>query len=191
MSGIEVAGLVLGALPLLLSGLEYYKEGMIPLKDFVRFEMVIRELRRRLQNAHMRFKNTCEKLLNGLLSQDDESLLLLLLRNPGGPEWQTPEMMQKIRLRLQKSYETFLDTVVYIGFQLDELRTVIGLDDKGYVSLEVFPPSSASHWKSRGSAAGISCSFSTKRKRLIVDHPAFLDKFKGLETPPALAAKWR
>lgn len=38
MSSIEIAGLVLGALPLLISALEHYKDITDPVKVFFRFK---------------------------------------------------------------------------------------------------------------------------------------------------------
>ncbi|KAL9618858.1 MAG: hypothetical protein Q9160_006448 [Pyrenula sp. 1 TL-2023] len=88
MSGIEAAGLVLGALPLVIAGLKFYIEGVTTITKYLR--------------------NICEELLQGLI---EGQKMNLLLRSPGGHLWKDAQLEQKLRRRLQAAYVGYLDTL--------------------------------------------------------------------------------
>jgi hypothetical protein len=51
MSGIEVAGLALGALPILIAALESYNESLDPVKSFINWERELPKFIRKLRHV--------------------------------------------------------------------------------------------------------------------------------------------
>jgi hypothetical protein len=76
MSGIEVAGIVLGVIPLVVSGLEHYADGVSTIKVIFNYESEFRSLSRRLRVESNIFQNTVEILLRDCVN--DEKLTELL-----------------------------------------------------------------------------------------------------------------
>ena len=76
MSGVEAAGLILGALPLVVSGLESYIEGVATIKRYFRYKNELKSLLRALTTEYDIFRNTCEELLEGLVQAQKMMMLL-------------------------------------------------------------------------------------------------------------------
>ncbi|KAF2769568.1 hypothetical protein EJ03DRAFT_351075 [Teratosphaeria nubilosa] len=76
MSGIEVVGLVLGAIPLVISGLQYYGEGIRTIKVIRNYSKEFADIKRRLEVEEMLFRSTIISLLSDCV--DDERLNGLL-----------------------------------------------------------------------------------------------------------------
>ncbi|KAM3550099.1 hypothetical protein ARSEF4850_008513 [Beauveria asiatica] len=96
MSGIEVAGLVLGAFPLLISALEHGRDTAKVLEIFWKIR-----------------RENLEALLLPLIVDDNE--VQDLLKNPGGPRWQDPELEGRLKGRLPvKSYLLYLERISQI-----------------------------------------------------------------------------
>jgi len=56
MSGFEIAGIVLGSLPLFISALEDYREGLQPLKAFVNWNSDLPKVIRRLRTQQVLYE---------------------------------------------------------------------------------------------------------------------------------------
>ena len=67
MSGFEVAGVVLGSLPLIISALEHYAEGIATAKRFWRYKTELRSLILQVNTERGIFINTLEQLLTGIM----------------------------------------------------------------------------------------------------------------------------
>src|SRR6266480_4445731 len=76
ITGVEAAGLVLAILPLLISGLDHYREGLIPIKDWLRYRSEVKCLIRNLNVEQVRFRIICEKLLSGIVPEEELADLL-------------------------------------------------------------------------------------------------------------------
>lgn len=63
MSGFEVVGVVLGAVPLVISALENYAEGVRTIKRFFGWESQLTQLILSLRIQHTKFKLNLQKLL--------------------------------------------------------------------------------------------------------------------------------
>lgn len=108
MSGIEVAGLVLGALPLVVSGLQFYCGGVGTMKRYFRYKLGLKDLDRRIKIRQALFINICEDLLGGLL---DPIEIETLVKNPKDRSWNSSVLEKRLRRRLQGSYRSYMDTV--------------------------------------------------------------------------------
>ena len=126
MSGVEVAGLVLGALPLLISGLEHYAAGMNTIKSMWEYEAVLEHLVSEFLLAQAIFKNSCEELLMPILSDDQATKLL---EGPS-PDWQDPKLNQQLQKRLGSNYEIYTRVVRNLNRQIKLFTRKLELDEK-------------------------------------------------------------
>lgn len=81
MSGIEVLGLVLGALPLVLSGLEHYGEAPRAIRSIMDYHREFAALFRTLRMENEILRNTMELML---ADRAQESMVVNLLAAPDG-----------------------------------------------------------------------------------------------------------
>lgn len=130
MSGIEVAGLLLGAFPLLISALEHYRQSEEVLEDWWQIKKEYKKCKNELLVQELAFEKNLERFLLPLVVGDDE--IAALIDEPGGMKWKDPALEDKLKSRLPKSYELFLDTIQ------DIKSTVDGLEDELGVSREAF-----------------------------------------------------
>lgn len=115
MSGFEVAGIVLGTIPLLVSALETYSKLM---RDWGKAPSELRSLNRQLSTERAKLYNVCDLLISDAVShQDIESMLL----NPFGPLWKVKETNDKIRRRLWDAYKPFEETVMEVDEALQSI----------------------------------------------------------------------
>lgn len=123
MSGFEVAGIVLGGIPLVISALEHYKNGVSLVQRYRRYERELQRLIRNLETEQVKLQNVCEKLLDGIVSP---SLIDKMVENPGGELWSKQETQKAIRTRLWKSWDVFERTLRDIQTATDEMYDKLG-----------------------------------------------------------------
>lgn len=130
MSGFEIAGVVLGSIPLIISGLEHYAEGIKTVQRWRQYVREIQSLRRILGNEKAIFQNTLEELLDGIA---EPTKIGLLLEDPTAVEWSESALDRKIRKRLHRSYESYMLTARSMVQALDQIRERLGMDLDGKV----------------------------------------------------------
>ncbi|KAL2675764.1 hypothetical protein Neosp_011955 [[Neocosmospora] mangrovei] len=113
MSGFEVAGIVLGTLPLVVTALEAYSNF---LRDWGKAPAELRSLNRQLST---------ERLISDVVPQRDVEPML---QDPFGPLWQGKETNDRIRQRLWDSYGPFEDTVKEVEEALDSVMQRLRID---------------------------------------------------------------
>lgn len=123
MPGFEVAGAVLGVIPLVISALEHYQHGVQALKKWRRYENNIQCLIRNINVERARLQNVCEKLLDGLVPP---SQIDAMVDNPSGDLWTNEEVQEKIRVRLWKSSTVFEETLRDIQVAMVHLSERVG-----------------------------------------------------------------
>ncbi|OBS22579.1 hypothetical protein FPOA_08915 [Fusarium poae] len=123
MSGLEVAGIVLGSIPLVISTLEHYKNGVSLIQRYRRYERELQRLIRNLETEQVKLQNVCEKLLDGIVSP---SLIDAMVEDPGGDLWTKKETHKAIRTRLWKSCDVFERTLRDIQTATDEMYDKLG-----------------------------------------------------------------
>jgi hypothetical protein len=123
MSGFEVAGVILGSIPLVISTLEHYKNGLSVIQRYRRYERELQRLIRNLETEKVKLQNICEKLLDGIVppSRIDD-----MVENPGGDLWIEQETQRAIRTRLQKSCNVFEQTLRDIQTATEEMYEKLG-----------------------------------------------------------------
>ena len=127
----STVGLVLAVLPLVISAIEHYNEGLKPLKDFVRWKITIRNLIVGLRTQKALFRNTLEQLLGGLVT--DQTELSVLLDDPAGSGWKSPKLETDLKQRLRHSFDVYIENVVAMDSHVCALEEHIGLDVYGKV----------------------------------------------------------
>ncbi|KAM7185321.1 hypothetical protein V8F20_011854 [Naviculisporaceae sp. PSN 640] len=116
MSAFEIAGVVLGSLPLLISALEHYGDGVRTLKKWTKYEDELKSVIRNLETERTRLQNTCEKLLDGLVP---DYRIDPMAKDPFGSLWQEKNTQKKIRSRLWRSWDNFEQHVTDIKVAID------------------------------------------------------------------------
>ncbi|KAF2012655.1 hypothetical protein BU24DRAFT_411993 [Aaosphaeria arxii CBS 175.79] len=125
MSGVEVAGLVLGALPLVIAAIESYNEGLDPIKSMMRWERQLPQLIRKLRNEHVHFAQTMRQLLEPIT---DEFELDEMLSEPSGRLWKDHDMAEKLRDKLQESFMAYQATINEIETIMKEIARKLDVD---------------------------------------------------------------
>lgn len=126
MSGIEVAGLVLAAFPLLIYALEHYRESGEVLEGWWRIKKEYKKCKQELKLQEVVFQENLEELLRPLVRDEDE--LRLLLAEPGGDKWKDRDLEQELRKRLPKSYEIYLDIINEVNDIMENLKDELGIN---------------------------------------------------------------
>ncbi|OAG05678.1 uncharacterized protein CC84DRAFT_1186852 [Paraphaeosphaeria sporulosa] len=121
MSGIEV----LGALPLIIAGIEAYNDGLDPVKSFMRWERELPALIRKLRNQHVHYAQTIRILLEPIA---DEFELAELLQEPNGQLWKGDKMARKLSERLGDSYNAYQGTIGDIERITKKIASKLDLD---------------------------------------------------------------
>lgn len=127
---MEAVGVVLGVIPLVISALEHYAEGIETIHKWWRYKRELASLKRILEAEYVRYLNTCEELLSGIVP---DATLAALLDFPGGPGWQNMEIERKLRARLRMSYVSFLNTINDMNEVMEILKSKLELDPNGKV----------------------------------------------------------
>ena len=126
MSGIEVAGLLLGAFPLLLSALEHYRQSAEVLEDWWQIKKEYKKCKNEIKVQELAFEHNLERFLLPLVVDDGE--IAALMAEPGGMEWKDPALEDKLKSRLPKSYDLFVDTIHDIQSTVDGLKDELGVN---------------------------------------------------------------
>lgn len=121
MSGVEIAGLMLGALPLMISALEHYRATASVLRGWWRVNADYRKCMHDLTYYKDEFQTNLQELLLPMIADDEK--LKQLLEDPGGPSWKDPELNETLRKRMRLRYDSYVDTIHML---LDVVR---GLDE--------------------------------------------------------------
>ena len=134
MSGVEIAGLVLGGFPLLVSALEHYREGFEPLKEWWMFRREFMSFIDDVGTQKIMFDNNLEKLLNPFIESDRE--MNDLLNSPKGPAWRQPALELKLKQRLLTSYDWYMKIITKMNTVIKELKLLLGIES-GEVGLTI------------------------------------------------------
>ncbi|OSS47845.1 hypothetical protein B5807_06485 [Epicoccum nigrum] len=128
MSGVEVAGLVLGALPILLAGLQFYAEGIAVTKRYWKYREEVNSLLDDLKAESSVYQNSIETILLGVVDARD---VAEFLAKPGGDLWMAPSFERKLKKRLGTSYDAYLCTILKLCNTAEAFKARLKLSDSG------------------------------------------------------------
>ena len=132
LTGVETAGIVLAVLPLLISALEHYNEGLEPIKAFWEFDYQLPLHIRKLRNQHVHYEQTLRLLLSPIAEAHKVGEMI---EAPNGNLWRDPQMQKKLEDRLQESYEAYHETVVHMEELMKRLARDLKIDGNERVSV--------------------------------------------------------
>lgn len=126
MSGIEIAGLVLGAFPLLMTALQKHKEAARILGDWWNIRRPYKECMSIIRVEHFFFVHYTRTLLGRLLY--DASSLEELLANPFSDQWRSESLTSSLRDLLPTSYEIYISVIEDYHTRMVALGRELGLE---------------------------------------------------------------
>jgi hypothetical protein len=130
MSGIELAGLVLGAFPVLLHALEGYRMAAEEMTEWWRIQRTYKKCHQDLKYYQILFEDNVERFLLPLVVDDDESRTLLA--DPAGKGWEDKELETRLQQRLPKSYALFLDIIRDVQGLMESLKQELGVSNSKF-----------------------------------------------------------
>jgi hypothetical protein len=132
MSGVEAAGFVLAAIPLVISFLEHYADGVRTIDRWRKYDRELKSLSRRLRSQEQLFRNSCDLLLQRIVSSNE--LMEELISNPLGEQWEKGNLNSMLQLKLPSSCAGCMEVVEDIKDALNEFKERLGLDEDSKVS---------------------------------------------------------
>ncbi|KAF2674521.1 hypothetical protein BT63DRAFT_12680 [Microthyrium microscopicum] len=130
MSGLEVAGAVLGSIPLVISALEHYADGVRTVRRMLTYKWELKTLILELETESITYRNTCEMLLDGIASSKEMEIMLAA---PGGDAWDDPIIQNKLEKRLALAYKVYLERICAMEDAVNEFKDKLDLDDDGAI----------------------------------------------------------
>ncbi|KAF4886013.1 hypothetical protein CGCFRS4_v011477 [Colletotrichum fructicola] len=125
MSGFEIAGIVLGALPFLIDALKKTNSGI---QEWRYYQSTLDRLSRNLSTEQINIENICTRLLEKLVSP--ARIPLLIDNRPDMiAAWRDESLRQKIEYLLDSTFDLFKGTLEEIQKSADELKTKLGIRD--------------------------------------------------------------
>lgn len=134
MAGIEVIGIVLGAIPLLISGLEHYADGADTIRRAFRAGREFRILKQKLDDENLLFRNTITILLEECVDIETQKDLM---KDVDGTIWKDMKVRDALENRLRDSYCSYISHVGKIQASLDKFNERLGITAQGQVSYEL------------------------------------------------------
>jgi hypothetical protein len=139
MSGLEVVGVVLGSLPLLVSTIEHYANGIFMARKSIDCERQANRVVRHLKLEQALFKNTVVDLVKeGSTQAGDMRSQVEDVREAPGDEvrkpWQDPGVQTVIKEKLNGDNEIFVETVQELEDLLEEIMGKFDICPPGKVS---------------------------------------------------------
>ena len=127
MSGIEIAGLVLGSFPILLNCLDYYREGFEPLEEWWNFRTHFIVFVDDIRHQMMKYNENMIRLLDPIVP--DNSSLTVLVRNPKDPRWTDGSLAGLLEQRLASEHGRFLRIVQRMEGVVGELKKLLRIEE--------------------------------------------------------------
>jgi len=131
MSGFEIAGVVLGTVPIVVSALQFYLNGVNTVQKWSFYSREVKTLIRNLETAQVGLLNACEMLLVGIAPQ---SQIEEMINDPFGPLWQDADISSRVRRRLWRSSKVFEETVNDMKDAIEKMKSKLNISSDGEVS---------------------------------------------------------
>ena len=124
VSGVELAGLILGALPIIIVAIEKYNDGLDPVKSFLRWEKELPALIRKLRNQHVHYAQTIRILIEPITTEFELAEML----SGSSTLWKDKAMEVKLQEKLQDSYFAYQSTISDIERITKRIASKLDLD---------------------------------------------------------------
>ncbi|KAK7420552.1 hypothetical protein QQX98_002751 [Neonectria punicea] len=127
MSGFEVAGIVLGALPLAIEALDRYREVAKRLGFWYKIRLEYQKCSDHLTYYRLAYRRHLKLLLLPLVLDDDK--IQELLSDPGGKGWKNQAVGSLLEARLDESYELYLRHMTATAETMQKLNHELAVDE--------------------------------------------------------------
>lgn len=131
MSGFEVVGVVLGVLPLVISALEHYEDGIAVFRRYYCYRQEIRKVVLILCTEQAELKNTCEQLLIDIVPAHQ---IVQLLGDSRNKLWEHPQTVRRLKARLRDSYDVYMERLQAMSMALEKLKSRLDLNESWQAS---------------------------------------------------------
>ncbi|KAF4458841.1 hypothetical protein FALBO_14412 [Fusarium albosuccineum] len=108
VSGFEVAGIVLGSLPLLISAIENYESNLDRATAFFKWKDELATALRKLWYQRSLFEMTLRNILKDIASGPE---IEEMIADPRHELWKSPDLTQSLEHRLKSAYRPYIFTV--------------------------------------------------------------------------------
>ena len=107
MSGIEIAGLALGAFPILTYTFDQYRDAKKAARRWWKVERTYTRLTNSLEYERLTFRLQLRRLLLPIDGNLDDAELEALIAEPGDGRWKGKEIEAALKCRLDESYDRY------------------------------------------------------------------------------------
>jgi hypothetical protein len=137
MSGLEVVGIILGAFPLAISGMEHYEETKKVANTFFKIRRAHRKDLGKVKDCQLKFRLNMKELLLPLLTDDVVTTMEYeqLLAKPGGPGWQEEHVEESLAERLGECYERYIEILKEMEETMVLLCKATKVDDEQFKTI--------------------------------------------------------
>lgn len=142
MTGIEAAGLVLAAVPLVISALENYESFIDPTKAFVRYRGELSRATRQLVNHYTSYEQSVQILLTPIADRQE---VCDMMESTGNELWKDKEIEKALRRRLGTSYHAYIRTVHDIEGAIMSIAEHLNIDGAEKITHEGLEAIIAAH----------------------------------------------
>lgn len=125
MSGVEIAGFVLAAFPLLISAGEHYREGFEPLVKWKKFRTDFIGFINRVDIEKQLFDDMLATFLISADVPEEEIQKFLTVQNYEG--WQRQDLVRTLEKRLGSSYKVYMSEILTMNKLMEELAEILSL----------------------------------------------------------------
>lgn len=136
MSGFEIAGLVLGAIPLITKAFDDYRRVIASVEVWRHYEVEVSCLILNLNSEHHRLEMICGTYLSSL---DPDTDIDSMRSDPFGPLWKDEVVQRKIKARLESSYGKFQLVMEEFRKAINFIKDKLGLDAQWKVRTCSYP----------------------------------------------------
>jgi hypothetical protein len=119
MSGIEIAGLALGAFPIMLRLLDDYRKASETLDDWWQIRRAYEDWKHDLDYHQMRFDQNSRLILTPMMVDYE---LEAFLRDPAGSNWKDKRWEPRLKERLSDSYDVVVKIISDVYDVMEKLK---------------------------------------------------------------------
>ncbi|KAJ3540646.1 hypothetical protein NM208_g1556 [Fusarium decemcellulare] len=121
----EVAGIVLGTIPLIISALEHYDDMIEPLVAFVHWKGQLSGLTRRLRNCQVFYDMNIRLLLKQSVNDQD---INNMIEDPRSNLWRDSALVDDLQFKLGTAYQQCMDIIQQIESVMINIATFLNID---------------------------------------------------------------
>lgn len=129
MSGIEVASMVLGAFPIILNCLEYYRKGFEPLEEWWQFRTHFIAFIDDVRHQMMKYNENMIRLLDPIITSTGTDNLAALLMVPLDRSQPGVDLEQILEGRLASELDRFLRIINRMHELMLSLNKLLQIED--------------------------------------------------------------